>query len=558
MSQKIQIPKAVVEIIQELEKHKHTAYLVGGYVRDQILSSEDIPHITEDFDLATSATPEEIKLIFPDDKIFAYGERHGTVTLRRDGINYELTTFREEEGYSDGRRPDKVTFIRDLTTDLARRDFTINSFALEKDGSIIDYFNGLNDLENKIVRAVGDPVKRLQEDSLRIFRAIRFAVKLGFNIEEDTKKAIIENRHLILEHQLSGERIFVELNGIMKNLPRGVMMLHDLGLLEILFRDYNTHEHIDWLFGLLEDRKYQDNQPTSDLINWGILLHYILEDIPSNKLPSKVKDIFTKYPGMGNDKIGYILQLIQFVRSFYNIVNLDSEVVYSVTYEINEILNPNTNSKQFFTDVIKLLKILDDRWGNTNIENLEKIVKGFIPKLEHTMPLDGKDLMSIGYNGKSVGLLLKYLKLIHHQDLQKDKFHLLDYINNFDFKRSIFILKDYLAKYNLNPEEELENFVMESLIVKMRTEYQLVASPERTIVVEVDKKFISFIDPFLKGLGRKAILINSQEELPENVIAEFDTLKIKHIRFKYHNIESIETLLELSLTDQNTIIFNVK
>ena len=167
MSQKIQIPEAVIEIIQELEKHKHTAYLVGGYVRDQILSSLDKTHITEDFDLATSATPEEIKTIFPNDNIFTYGERHGTVTLRRIGINYELTTFREEEGYSDGRRPDKVTFIRDLTTDLARRDFTVNSFAVEKDGSIIDYYNGLNDLDNKLIRAVGDPVKRLQEDSVQ-------------------------------------------------------------------------------------------------------------------------------------------------------------------------------------------------------------------------------------------------------------------------------------------------------------------------------------------------------------------------------------------------------
>ncbi|MFV2015474.1 MAG: polynucleotide adenylyltransferase, partial [Candidatus Heimdallarchaeota archaeon] len=252
MSQRIQIPEAVIKIIKELEIHGYSAYLVGGYVRDKILNSDVNSTIAEDFDIATSATPEEIKNVFPNDKIFSYGERHGTVTLRRSRINYEITTFREEEGYSDGRRPDNVTFIRDLTTDLARRDFTVNAFALEMDGSIIDHFDGLADLENKLIRAVGDPVKRLQEDSLRIFRAIRFAVKLGFNIEEDTKKAILDNRHLILEHELSGERIFSELNGILKNLPRGVMLLHDLGLLPILFSDYSTYANIDWLFRLLK------------------------------------------------------------------------------------------------------------------------------------------------------------------------------------------------------------------------------------------------------------------------------------------------------------------
>ena len=189
---------------------------------------------------------------------------------------------------------------------------------------------------------------------------------------------------------------------------------------------------------------------------------------------------------------------------------------------------------------------------------MESLIEDFIPKLNQTMPLDGKDLMSIGYNGKSIGILLKYLKLIHIQNAQKDKFHLLDNINNFNFDRNVFILEDYLAKYNLNLDENLENFVMEALIALMRIEYQLVANPNQTVVIEVEKVAISFVEPFLRGLGRKAILINSQEELPENVIKDFDRLRIKHIRFKYHNKESIKTLLDLSLTDQDTIIFNVK
>ncbi|MHA2029929.1 MAG: CCA tRNA nucleotidyltransferase [Candidatus Kariarchaeaceae archaeon] len=555
---KIQIPETVVKIIEQLEAHEYPAFLVGGYVRDQILHSDDNPQITEDFDIATSATPREIKEIFHEDKIFAYGEKHGTLTIRRSGINYEITTFREEEGYSDGRRPDKVTFIRDLSTDLARRDFTVNAFALDKDGSIIDYFGGQDDIEKKLIRAVGNPVKRLQEDSLRIFRAVRFAVRLGFNIEDETKNAIRENRHLILEHQLSGERIFFELNQIIKNLPRGVMLLHELDLLPILFANYSGNESIDWLFNLLKNRRYQDNQPTTELVNWGIFLHYIFQNIVSSELISDVKDIFIRYPGLGNNKIDYVTHLLLYVRSFYNIVNLNDKVLGSVILSICGTLNPHTNHQQFFADVIKLLRILDDRWGSSNIDNLEKSIEKILSDLQIILPLNGNDLISIGYNGSTVGVLLKLAKSIFLQDTSRDKFHLLDYINTLDRERSHFVMENYLNGYDLKPDEILDEFVMESLLDKMKNEYRMHRYHNDAVVIEIKSEHIIFIGPFLRGFNEKKILVNSQDELNPEITKHLDDLGVKHIGFKYSKKRSIQALNDLSLTDPSTIIFNVK
>lgn len=552
------LPEAVIQILQELEEVGYDAYVVGGYVRDQILNNETGNTIADDFDFATSATPEELKQVFINDKIFSYGEKHGTLTIRRNGVNYEFTTFREEEGYSDGRRPDKVTFVRDLSTDLGRRDFTVNAFALNKDGTIIDHYNGLEDLDNRIIRSVGDPVKRLQEDSLRIFRAIRFAVKLGFNIEEKTKEAIRENRNLVLEHQLSGERIFTELNLIIKNLPRGVMLLHELNLFSILFPEFGDNEDIDWLFQLLKNRKYQDNQPSSDVVNWAILLHYLLKDVNSYDLQSKVQNIFTRFPGMGNEKIEYITHLLIYVRSLFNIVNLNKEVLQSVILTIIDTLNPKTNPREFLNTVIKLLRIVDDRWGITNIEKLENDISDILPKLELKMPLNGKDLISNGFSGRAVGILLKLLKFQFINDGNLNTKHLLNYINHFNYNRSILILENYLINYQLNPEEVLDDFVIESLISKMKSEYQILTNKDHKVIIELQKINLQFITPFLRGIKKKNVLLYSKGQLEEKISDSIKYSEISQFGLKHMNKKSIETLTNLNIVDPQTIIFNVK
>jgi len=170
-------------VLEKIENDGYQAYFVGGCIRDAML------HLPiNDVDIATSAYPEEIQKIFP--KHFDVGLQHGTVMAWYKGETYEITTFRTESDYQDYRRPDRVTFVRDLKEDLLRRDFTINAMAMDKDGEVKDYFHGQEDLQKGIIRAVGDPSERFHEDALRMMRAVRFASQLDFQIEECTLKAI--------------------------------------------------------------------------------------------------------------------------------------------------------------------------------------------------------------------------------------------------------------------------------------------------------------------------------------------------------------------------------
>ena len=190
-----------IPVLNKLEQAGFEAYFVGGSVRDILL---DQP--IHDVDIATSAFPEEIKQLFP--KTIDIGIEHGTVLVLAEEEQYEITTFRTESTYQDYRRPDHVEFVRSLVEDLKRRDFTINAFALKEDGQIIDLFDGLADLENQILRAVGDPQERFHEDALRMMRGIRFVSQIGFTLEQETAAAIQANHSLL--GKISVERINVE------------------------------------------------------------------------------------------------------------------------------------------------------------------------------------------------------------------------------------------------------------------------------------------------------------------------------------------------------------
>ena len=177
-------------VLKEIISAGYEAYFVGGSVRDLLLDRN-----IHDVDIATSAYPEEIKRIFPH--TIDTGIQHGTVTVRYDHESYEVTTFRTESGYQDFRRPDHVSFVQNLSEDLKRRDFTINALAMDIEGNIIDHFNGLDDLKNKVIRAVGVAENRFHEDALRMMRAVRFMGQLKFSLEDKTKQAIKDNHELL-------------------------------------------------------------------------------------------------------------------------------------------------------------------------------------------------------------------------------------------------------------------------------------------------------------------------------------------------------------------------
>ena len=188
-------------VLQKIEQAGFEAYFVGGCVRDTILGDP-----IHDIDIATSAYPSEIKAIFK--RTVDTGIEHGTVMILDHGTGYETTTFRTESGYQDYRRPDSVTFVRSLAEDLKRRDFTINALALRENGEVIDLFDGLDDLDKHLIRAVGDPNERFHEDALRMMRAVRFASKLDFVIDSPTLAGIRQNAPLLAK--IAVERIQVE------------------------------------------------------------------------------------------------------------------------------------------------------------------------------------------------------------------------------------------------------------------------------------------------------------------------------------------------------------
>lgn len=207
MNFKINIPKEAKWLIHELNILDYEAYVVGGCVRDSLLGKKP-----KDWDICTDAKPENVMDIFRIHglEVIETGLQHGTVTIHfPSGNNYEITTFRVDGKYSDGRHPDSVEFIDDITADLARRDFTINAVAYNDEDGLIDPFWGAKDLRMKIIRCVGDPDKRFQEDSLRILRAMRFASTYGFQIVHKTIDAMDRNRSLL--HNISAERIRDEL-----------------------------------------------------------------------------------------------------------------------------------------------------------------------------------------------------------------------------------------------------------------------------------------------------------------------------------------------------------
>jgi tRNA nucleotidyltransferase (CCA-adding enzyme) len=190
--------KKVKPIIENIEEHGYKAYFVGGCVRDYLLKRD-----IGDIDIATSAAPEEIKQIFT--KVIPVGIEHGTVIVRHEHESYEVTTFRIDGDYTDQRHPDSVEFIDRIDEDLKRRDFTINALAMDKGGQILDLFDGRKDLNDKLIRTVGEAADRFDEDPLRIIRALRFSSRLGFTIHSETLQAMKEVKHSI--QNLAKERI---------------------------------------------------------------------------------------------------------------------------------------------------------------------------------------------------------------------------------------------------------------------------------------------------------------------------------------------------------------
>ena len=279
-----------LKLLEEITSCGFQAYIVGGFVRDYILGIE-----SNDIDINTNATPKEIKDIFDS---CLPNEDYGSVTVIKKGVRFEITTFRKEMSYLDNRRPSQIEYIDDLYQDLLRRDFTINTLCMNKDGEIIDFLGGRSEIDSRVVKTVGDAKTRFEEDSLRILRAVRFATLLDFELDKETRDAIIDTRELL--KNLSYYRKKEELDKIFgsSNADKGISLLLDLGLDKYLELD-----NLDKV------------TCTSSLIGvWSIL------------------NVVDKYPFNSNER-----ELIKNINEAFLLNNLDPMALYKYGLYVNSV-----------------------------------------------------------------------------------------------------------------------------------------------------------------------------------------------------------------------------
>lgn len=228
----INIPQKAEQILHILNEAGYEAYVVGGCVRDSILD-----RVPGDWDITTSALPEQVKELFH--RTVDTGIQHGTVTVMMGKEGFEVTTYRVDGEYHDGRHPDAVTFTRSLEEDLKRRDFTINAMAYHPGHGLVDLFGGMEDINRKLIRCVGDPVERFTEDALRMLRAVRFSAQLGFTVEENTKAALARMSGN-LEH-VSAERIQTELVKLLvSDHPEKIRDAYELGITKVILPEFDA------------------------------------------------------------------------------------------------------------------------------------------------------------------------------------------------------------------------------------------------------------------------------------------------------------------------------
>ena len=269
----IALPQAVRLCMEMLQKAGYQVYLVGGCVRDSLLGKRP-----QDYDLCTDATPEEIAQVFSSCELVRNGEKHGTIGVVMDGSLYEITTFRTEGGYKDGRHPDWVRFVRDIEDDLARRDFTINAMAYCPEEGYVDPWGGQKDLQDGVIRAVGDPDTRFTEDPLRILRGLRFAVRFGFWIQQPTKEAMF--RQAALLDGLARERVFDELCKLLPHLTAEDILEYQPILTQVIpelapcvgFDQHSPHHAFDVYTHIAH---VTGGAPGVLAVRWAALLHDI-------------------------------------------------------------------------------------------------------------------------------------------------------------------------------------------------------------------------------------------------------------------------------------------
>ncbi|MBQ4323432.1 MAG: HD domain-containing protein [Clostridia bacterium] len=406
-------------VLNRLNSHGHEAYLVGGCVRDYLRNVA--PH---DYDATTSALPQEILAAFSDCPVIETGLKHGTVTVLWEGLPVEVTTYRVDGDYADGRHPDGVTFTRSLTEDLARRDFTVNAMAISARGEVIDPFGGQADLSAKVLHCVGDPSRRFTEDALRILRGLRFASVLGFCIEEGTAAAI----HALSPrlNMVSAERICEEFVKLLCG-ERVFSVMADFSdvfgvfLPELLpcvgFDQHNFHHIYDVYTHLL---RTVESVPSTPRLRMAALLHDIAKP-ETFDLDEDGVGHFYGHASRSAEIADAILRRLRFSNedrlAVVTLIKHHDTPIDATEKALRRKLNKL--GEEGFFDLLSLIRgdnlalapQFHDR--QAHYDRLETMARSILAEKQcfslRDLAVNGADLMALGYKGREIGIALNRL-----------------------------------------------------------------------------------------------------------------------------------------------------
>ena len=386
------LPNYVKNVMNALENAGHECYCVGGCVRNFLLS---IP--ISDYDVTTSALPQETIRALSDFKTIETGIKHGTITVISDSRPIEITTYRSDKDYLDHRHPDSVIFSKTLSDDLSRRDFTINALAFNQKDGVTDLFGGRDDLKNRLIKTVGNPDERFNEDSLRILRALRFASVLEFSIEEKTAQSIRKNMQLL--NFVSKERIYSELS----------KLICGNSAAEII-RDYA--EIFAFIFGskFISAKDLEKAAPSLSLIPKEPYIRFAALFRGADK--SSVQSILLSLKA---DKAT--------IQSVITLVSASDLPAPKSRIEIKKLL------RVYSENALKDILILNEAYTDKIKKEISDILeKGECFKLSD-LEISGADLLSLGFKGKEIGNILQNtLTLVIEEEIQNNKNELIAYI----------------------------------------------------------------------------------------------------------------------------------
>ena len=422
---KIQIPDKAEYIIKTIMNAGFEAYVVGGCVRDSILGRKP-----EDWDITTSAKPEQVKALFP--RTIDTGIQHGTVTVMLDKEGFEVTTYRIDGKYEDSRHPKEVTFTPNLTEDLRRRDFTINAMAYNNETGLVDVFGGLEDIDNKMIRCVGNARERFGEDALRIMRAIRFSAQLGYSIEEETCEAIKELAPTL--EAISAERIRVELEKLLVSPhPDYLRQAYEMGITKVILPEFDrcmetAQNHPHHMYSVGEHVLHSLDQVEPDrILRLTMLFHDIGKPVTISTDADGINHFYEHHTvgeemtrdilrrlRFDNDTINKVCKLVEY-HDYGNSVVPDMRIVRRAVNRVGEemfpLLFPVKRADVLAQSDYMRQEKLD------NVDQWEQIYQEVVAQKQcvslKDLAVTGKDLIAEGYKpGPELGKMLNELLMI--------------------------------------------------------------------------------------------------------------------------------------------------